>query len=305
MSMSLLALVGPTASGKTAIALELAPELNAEILSVDSMQVYRGLDVGTAKPSSEELARVPHHLLDLTEPGAPYNVADFQRVALRAIAEVRDRGARPLLSGGSGLYYRAVVDQLDFPPTDPNVRARIDERPVDVLWKELRANDPEAAKRIDPRNKRRIVRALEVREVTGKPFSTFRTTWEAYDPTAVVAAGLLVPPEVLRHRIEDRARGMFKGPLQEETRHLLDLGLRDALLATPAIGYRQAIASIDGLVTQEEALEDTVRATMALARRQMRWFRRDPRIVWFDATELDRTTAAIRAYWEHATSGGA
>lgn len=302
--MTLLALIGPTASGKSPIALRLANAMNAEILSIDSMQVYRGMDVGTAKPPQEDRAKVPHHLLDLAGPGEPFSVAEFQRAAAKAIAGVRQRRRTPMLVGGSGLYYRAVVDELEFPPTDPGIRAALERQPREDLWRRLTDLDADAALRIDPHNVRRIVRALEVIEMTGRKFSSYRTAWDRYSSQGIAAAGLLVPPEVLRFRIEDRARAMFKGPLQEETSRLLELGYRDALVAAPAIGYRQAIAALEGLVTEDEAFEETVRATVALARRQMRWFRRDPRIVWFDATELDRTADAIRAYWERSAAGG-
>lgn len=299
----LLALVGPTASGKTQIALRLAPELGAEVLSVDSMQVYRGMDVGTAKPAPEERAGVPHHLLDLCEPGKPFSVAEFQRAARVVLAAIRRAGKFPLLVGGSGLYYRAIVDDLDFPPTDPSVRRNLERASPQALWERLVREDPDAASRIEPANVRRIIRALEVLKITGRRFSSYRTGWDRFPPGGVIAAGLIVPPEILRFRIEDRTRAMFKGPLQEETDRLLAAGYRDALEVAPAIGYRQAVAVLDGIVTEEEAIEETVRATAALARRQMRWFRRDPRIVWFDASDLERAGDLIRAYWTAQTRG--
>jgi tRNA dimethylallyltransferase len=304
----ILALVGPTASGKTRIALELAPALGAEVLSVDSMQVYRGMDVGTAKPSASERRTVPHHLLDLAEPGQAFSVAEFQRAALAALDDVNRRGRTPILAGGSGLYFRAVVDELAFPPTDAAVRARLDLQEREELWRRLVTSDPDAAARIQPSNKRRIVRALEVAELTGRPFSSFRTSWESFASEGLRVAGLDVPLPALRVRIEERTTAMFDGPIQAEAARLRDAGHRGALQAAAAIGYRDALDQIEGRITRAEAVDRTVKATVDLARRQMRWFRRDPRIEWIDATDIERAAGAVRAYWAErsvAAAGGA
>lgn len=292
-----LALVGPTASGKTAVAVELAPGLRAEIVSLDSMQVYRGMDVGTAKQKVSERRGVPHHMVDVADPARPYSVASFQRGARAAIDGILVRGRRPLLVGGSGLYYRAVVDELEFPPTDPAVRAAI--AGGDALAERLRARDPEAAARIEPANVRRVVRALEVMELTGRRFSEFRSAWDSYvSRYDLVVAGLRVPSQVLARRIAERVDGMLEAGLVVEARNLLDRGLRGALTASRAISYPEAVAHIDGSITLDEAREQIVRRTRRFARRQMSWFRADPRIVWFEAADTERACDEIRAYYE-------
>lgn len=294
-----LALVGPTASGKTEIALAIAPALRAEIVSLDSMQVYRGMDVGTAKVSGADRARVPHHMIDVADPSEPYSVAAFQRTARVAIDAILLRGRTPLLVGGSGLYYRAVVDELAFPPTDARVRAAIaGDDPADLAAR-LRERDPEAAARIEPGNVRRVVRALEVMELTGRPFSDFRTAWDAYESRYdLVVAGLDVPREMLARRVRERTEAMLNAGLIDEARALLSGGLRGALTASRAIAYPEAVAVIDGAMTPDEAREQIVRNTVRFARRQTSWFRSDPRIRWFDASQTGRVAGGIRAYYE-------
>ncbi len=281
------ALVGPTASGKTEAGLEIARRLHAEILSVDSMLVYRGMDVGTAKPSPEDRARVRHHLLDLTDAGGTFSVSEFQSCAAGALADLASRGGTALLVGGSGLYFRAVVDGLAFPPTDPATRRDL-ERQAEALgpyrlYARLAHFDPVAAARIEPRNARRTVRALEVAAVTGRPFSSFAADWERYDPNAVRAAGVDMDPEALRRRIEARVEAMVAGGLLEEVRDLLTEGAGPSLTSGQAIGYAEVIEHLAGRMTLDEAVARTVARTRALARRQVVWFRRDPRIRWFRA----------------------
>jgi tRNA dimethylallyltransferase len=296
-----LALVGPTAAGKSAVALAVAPRLRAEIVSVDSMQVYRGMDVGTAKPTPEERRRVPHHLIDVVDPARPFSVAAYQRAARAAIEGIHLRGRTPLLVGGSGLYYRAVVDDLRFPPTDPAVRRALEGQDPAALAARLRERDPEAAARIDPANVRRVIRALEVIELTGRRASELRAAWDRYESRYdLVAAGLLVSPAVLRARIQARVDRMLASGLVEEVRGLLGRGLRDALTAARAIGYAEVVASLDGALTLEEARRRIVRSTRRYARRQMTWFRADPRIRWFPADDLDRAVRAVGAYYEEA-----
>jgi len=304
----ILALVGPTASGKTRLALRLAPSFGAEVVSIDSMQVYRGMDIGTAKPTEAERAVVPHHLLDLASPGEAFSVAAFQHAAAEALAGVEARGRTAMLVGGSGLYFRAIVDTLAFPPTDAAVRVRLESEDVSALWARLRESDPAAAARIQQQNKRRIVRALEVAEITGKPFSSFRTSWDSYRGGGMRAAGLHVSAPVLRERIERRARDMFAGAILAEASALNDAGYGAALASTAAIGYRDAIGVVQGVMTVEEAIERTVADTTRLARRQMRWFRKDPRIRWIDADDIDIAEAELGAYWSGrraAAAGGA
>jgi tRNA dimethylallyltransferase len=280
-------LIGPTASGKTEAALAIAERLSAEIVSVDSMLVYRGMDVGTAKPTSEERARVPHHLLDLAAPGATFSVSEFQRAASSALDDMAERGARPLLAGGSGLYFRAVVDGLSFPATDPATREELERQAEalgpDRLYERLAAFDPDAAAKIEPANVRRTVRALEVAAVTGRPFSSFAADWERYEPGAVRAAGVELDAEVLRERITARVNAMVAGGLLDEVRALVAEGVGPSLTSGQAIGYAEVIEHLAGRMSLDEAVARTVKRTRALARRQLAWFRRDPRIRWFRA----------------------
>lgn len=280
-----LALVGPTASGKTEASIRLARRLGAEIVLVDSMTVYRGMDVGTAKPSPEERAGVPHHLLDVADPVEPFSVARFQVLAREALAGIRDRGRPALLVGGSGLYYRAVVDDLEFPGTDPAVRGVLQAEAAvigpEVLHRRLAGFDPRAAAGMEPSNARRAVRALEVAALTGRPFSSFARAWDRYPGDRVRAAGVTMPPDVLRARIEARVRRLIDGGLVDEVRGLLDRGF--AVTATQAIGYVEMAEHLVGRCGLEEAAERMVRRTRSLARRQLAWFRRDPRIRWFEA----------------------
>jgi tRNA dimethylallyltransferase len=280
-----LALVGPTASGKTEASIRLARRLGAEIVLVDSMTVYRGMDVGTAKPSPEERAGVPHHLLDVADPVEPFSVARFQVLAREALAGIRDRGRPALLVGGSGLYYRAVVDDLEFPGTDSAVRGvLLTEAAVvgpEALHRRLAGFDPRAAAGMEPSNARRAVRALEVAALTGRPFSSFARAWDRYPGDRVRAAGVTMPPDVLRARIEARVRRQIDGGLVDEVRGLLDRGF--AVTATQAIGYVEMAEHLVGRCSLEEAAERMVRRTRSLARRQLAWFRRDPRIQWFEA----------------------
>ena len=282
-----LALVGPTASGKTEAALQVADALGAEILSIDSMQVYRGMDVGTAKPTAEQRARVPHHLLDLVEPSEAFSVAAFQAVARETADDVRRRGLRPLLVGGSGLYLRAVVDELEFPRTDPAVRDEL-QREADALGAErmhgrLSEMDPVAAAKIEPENVRRSVRALEVAAITGRPFSSYASAWDAYSPDRVRAAGVRLTPEQLSDRVDARVREMLATGWLDEVEGLVAGGFGGWLTSSHAIGYAELARHLAGELSLEDAVRQTVKRTRHLARRQLAWFRRDPRIRWFDA----------------------
>jgi tRNA dimethylallyltransferase len=284
----LLALLGPTASGKTEASVAVAEALSAEILCVDSMLVYRGMDVGTAKPSAAQRARVPHHLLDLADPSEPFSASRFQSAARRAIDEIGARGRRSLLVGSGGLYYRAVADGLRFPGTETATRRALEAEALAVgpggLHARLLDLDPAAAAKIAPENVRRTVRALEVAAVTGRRFSSFAADWDRYPVEAVRAVGVDVPKEVINRRIERRVQGMLSG-LVAETVALLQRGFGGFLTSTQAIGYAEAVALLEGAVGQDEAITRIVRRTNALARRQLAWLRRDPRVRWFPAGE--------------------
>jgi tRNA dimethylallyltransferase len=273
----------------------LAGRLGAEVMLVDSMTVYRGMDVGTAKPSVADRASVPHHLVDLADPTEPFSVAAFQRRARVALLSIADRGHAALLVGGSGLYFRAVVDDLSFPGTDRETRRGLEAEAralgPERLHTRLRASDPEAAGRIDPGNARRTVRALEVAAITGKPFSAYRRGWDRYPSDRVRAAGVIVEPEALRRRIDARVRAMLHGGLIEEVRALRARGFGPFLTSSQAIGYLEVAEHLDGRLDAEEMEGRIARRTRELARRQMAWFRRDPRIRWFRVGEEGAASA--------------
>jgi len=286
-----LLLVGPTASGKSELALVVAHELgDVEIVSVDSMQVYRGLDIGTAKPSARERATVPHHLIDVADPSEDWSVARFQAAARAAVAEIGARGRRALLVGGTGLYVQAVIDPLMFPPQDPAVRAELehDVRTSDGLaaaYAQLERLDPVAAARIEPSNTRRIVRALEVIRLTGEPFSASGPGMQTYgEPMFPVSiAGISLPKDVLDARIDQRLAAMRDAGFVDEVRTLARQGALSRT-ARQAIGYQELLAYVDGSEPSlDAAFDEAARRTKRFARRQLRWFRRDPRITWLEA----------------------
>jgi len=301
VSETLLALVGPTASGKSSIALTLAGTFGCEIVCADSMTVYRGMDVGTAKPSPDERERITHHLVDVVDPGESFSVARFQRLARDAMAGIRSRDRTPLVVGGSGLYFRAAVDDLDFPPTDVDVRSRLEREDTETLSARLKREDPEAATFIDPANRRRVVRALEVIEITGRLFSSFRDEWGRFKPAIVV--GLSPDLEILDARIERRLHEMLDRGLLDEVRALIDKGFRPALTTSQAIPYRQAVELVEGSLSKDAFLEQAARATRRLARRQLSWFRRDPRVRWFDGDQTERVAAEVGAYYNERMKG--
>lgn len=290
--MTVLAIVGPTASGKSSAAMRIArTRIEAgeptEVVAVDAFTVYRGMDLGTAKPTPEERARVRHHLVDVLDPGQELTVAAFQRAARDAIDRVVARGATPLLVGGSGLYWRAVVDDLRFPPTDAGVRAGLEARWADDhlgAHAELASLDPQAAQGIAPENLRRVVRALEVIELTGDPFSSYRRAWDRYESVwPDLRVGYLEPPtEVLRERIRRRAGQMVADGLLEEARTLRQAGPLSRT-AAQAIGYAEAFAVLDGTAERSELASAIATRTWRYAKRQRSWFRADPRCVRADA----------------------
>jgi tRNA dimethylallyltransferase len=289
-----LALVGPTGSGKSSLALAAAEVLgDVEIVSVDSMQVYRGMDVGTAKPTPAERATVPHHLVDLVDPREEYSVARFQAAARQAIAGIESRGRRALLVGGTGLYYHALVDGLDLPGEDHRLRAELEARAEDpeglaVLYEELRCLDPLAASRVEPGNRRRVVRALEVVGATGRTFSSFGPGLGSPGPCQlpVTASGLWLPREAVARRIAERVEGMVRAGLVDEVRRLAQAPAGLSRTARQAIGYKEVLDFLEGKTdTLEAALRRVEERTRALARRQRMWFRRDLRISWLGAAE--------------------
>jgi len=295
--VKVVAIVGPTATGKSALAVDVAERLGAEIVSVDSMQIYKGLDAGTAKPPPELLERIPHHLIDMLEPSHPLTVAEYQQRARAAVEDIAQRGNLPLLVGGSGLYYRAVVDDLDFPPTDESVRSALEseaeELGAEALHERLRNLDEHAAAKIEPGNVRRIVRALEVIELTGRPFSENSASWDRYESRYELrVTGLGLERAQLRERVAARVDELLAAGLIEEAR---DLNAKATLSRTArmALGYRQVLdAGEDDEISAIR--ESIVQATVRFARRQESWFRADPRIVWFDASEPELVEKVAR-----------
>jgi tRNA dimethylallyltransferase len=278
--------VGPTASGKSALALEVARRLpGIELVSVDSMQVYAGMDIGTAKPSPAERAEVPHHLLDLADPSEQFTVTRFQAAAEEAIAGIEGRGHRALLVGGTGLYLQAVVDRLAVPGQWPAVRAELEDEArvpeaAPALHRRLAEADPTAAARIEPGNLRRIVRALEVTLGSGRPFSSFGPGIDAYPPTRFRMAGVWLPRGIVNARIEARLTEQMATGFLDEVASLARRPAGLSRTARQALGYRELLGHLDGKTTLAEAVEETVRRTRAFGRRQRVWFRRDPRITW-------------------------
>lgn len=296
---AVVAVVGPTASGKTALSVGLALALPGEIVNADAVQLHRGMDIGSAKASRAERRGVPHHLLDVLTVGDEANVAQFQALARAAIDDVHARDRVPILVGGSSLYVRAALDRLDFPGTDPVVRRRWSDRleaegPA-VLHELLTQRDPAAAAEILPTNGRRIVRALEVGELTGAPFVATMPEFRSIYPELVMI-GLEVPREVLDLRIDQRVDQMWTDGLVDEVRSLP--GLRESPTASRALGYQQVLASLGGDLTDEQARQETKSGTRRFARRQDRMMRKDPRIHWlpFDAPDLlDRAVATVQS----------
>lgn len=295
-----VAVVGPTAAGKSELSLALAERLGGEVVNTDAMQVYRGMDIGTAKLSPGERRGIPHHLLDQLEVREEASVAEFQRRARGAISQIRDRGQVPILVGGSALYTRAVLDRFEFPGTDPVIRARLEADLAEVggpaLHARLHTVDPAAAQSILPSNGRRVVRALEVHALTGRPFSATLPRRE-YAVAGARQVGVEIDRDTLDDRIERRVRLMFDQGLVAEVEKLLGRGLAESRTASRAIGYQQVLRHLAGELTVDQAREATVVATRRFARRQESWFRKDPRITWFawDAPDLaDRVVDRIR-----------
>lgn len=277
-----IAVVGPTGSGKSDLAVSLALELGGEVINADSMQFYRGMDIGTAKITVAERRGVPHHLLDILDVTEEASVSDFQQHARALIADIHSRGKRAILAGGSGLYVRAALDVLEFPGTDPDIRRRLEAELEAAgpapLRERLETVDPVSAGRLG--DARRIIRALEVFELTGRPFSSFMPTREYFQPA--VQIGLEMDRELLRERLARRVHAMADRGLLEEVRRLDAAGLRRGRTAPRALGYAQFLRVIDGDTDVEQAVDETIVATRQFARRQLTWFRADRRITWLN-----------------------
>ena len=311
MPRPLIAVVGPTATGKSELSLRLAKALDGEVVNADSMQLYRGMDIGTGKLSPADRGGVPHHLLDVWDVTETASVSEYQRLARAVIGEIQGRGRTAILAGGSGLYIRAVIDKLEFPGTEPALRARLEAElaafgPA-ALHGRLAAADPGAAAAILPSNGRRIVRALEVITLSGRPFSAPLPGYASALPS--VQIGLAVPRQELDRRIAARVRQMWRDGLVDEVRGLAGAeqpgtGLRAGRTASRALGYAQVLRFLDGEWTEAQAEDQTVRATRRFARRQESWFRRDPRARWLDAARPVPTDLALAAIAQSAAVDG-
>ncbi|MFZ1072444.1 MAG: tRNA (adenosine(37)-N6)-dimethylallyltransferase MiaA [Verrucomicrobiia bacterium] len=281
-------LAGPTAVGKSQIALQLAGQLGGEIISADSMQVYRGLDIGTAKPSPAERARAPHHLIDICDLAESFDAAQFARLAHRAVAEIQSRGRVPILCGGTGLYFKAFLEGLgEMPPADPKLRAGLEAMPLENLLAELRERDPATFETIDKKNPRRVIRAVEVIRLTGKKFSEQRAGWKSdstiHDPQLTTQFYCFTrQPADLHTRINARVDAMFARGLVDETRELLKRGLAENKTAMQAIGYRQVVEHLRGERSLKETVELVKIRTRQFAKRQLTWFRAQKNLKWIE-----------------------
>jgi len=294
---ALIAIVGPTASGKTALAVQLAKALDGEVVGTDSMQAYRGMDIGTASPTVDEQQGVPHHMIDVWDVAQAVSVVEFRDRAREAVDSILDRGKVPVVVGGSGLYVRAVLEEMDFPTTDPKVRRRWDERLKQVgapaLHAELADIDPDAAANIEMNNGRRIVRALEVIELTGEPF--IARLPDPVDRYPTTRFGLRIDREALDERIARRVDAMWGAGFVDEVRRLEADGLRSAPTATAALGYGPVLRFLSGETSESEAREQIVNDTRRFARRQQRWFARDGRIDWRDYNDVTLAESIVAA----------
>ena len=293
--MKVIAIVGPTAVGKTALSLEIAEKFSAEIINADAMQIYKGMDIGTAKLPLSQRRGIVHHQIDVLDPIDEANVSQYQKQTREIINDLLNRKVQPMLVGGSGLYVNSVLEDLEFPGTNLEVRAKyeeiLDEQGVEVLYEMLRKIDPTAAQNILPNNARKIVRALEVNEITGKAFNA-----KLPEPSPIfsdVRIALDMPRDLLDKRISDRVHQMFEDGFVDEVKSL-ETNLRLGKTALRALGYSQVLSLLAGEITEDEAITLTINATKKFARRQLSWFRRDPLIHWLDATSPDLFEESLR-----------
>ncbi len=306
-----LAILGPTATGKSRLGMALAESLGGEIVNADALQVYRGLDIGTAKPTVEERARVPHHLIDILDPHETCSAGEFARRAGEAIADIQGRGRVPIVVGGSGLYLRALFEGISpVPPGDPDVRRELRERlereGLAALREELLQLDPETAGRITAGDTQRILRALEVVRVTGRPLSS----WIAEQPFGIqriasIRVGLTLPRAILYDQIAGRVAWMMEAGWREEVAGLLQRGVSPEVPAFQAIGYRQLVRHLEGNGSLEEAVAEIVKGTRRFAKRQETWFRKEPDVTWFSAQELTRQIPGVLEHAKHRGLGRA
>ncbi len=287
--MKLVVIAGATATGKSSLSVELAQAIDAEIINADSMQVYRGMDIGTAKISVEERQGIPHHMLDVLDVNEDSTVAWYQSGAREVIDEIHSRGKSVVMVGGTGLYIKAVIDELNFPDTDPMVRHTLnkeaEELGIDAMFARLEKLDPAAAIAIDRANLRRIIRALEVIEITGKPFTANLPREESIRYPDARQFGLVMDRELLSTRIDERVNTMFEEGFVEEVQKLMPAGLLEGRTAQRALGYSQIVSHLQGEVSLDAAIEETKRATRQYARRQETWFSRDARIKWISTRQ--------------------
>ena len=297
--MKLIVICGATATGKSDLAVTLAHTIDAEIVNADSMQLYRGMDIGTAKITIEERKGIPHHLLDVLDVTEDANVAWYQEKARAAIADIHARGKSAIIVGGTGLYIKSILDELNFPDTDPVVRAELElefaTKGIAPLFERLESLDPAAALAIDKANSRRVIRALEVIKITGKPFTANLPREESSRYPYAKQFGLVMDRDTLSERISLRVDRMWEQGLVQEVEKLVTAGITNGTTAQRALGYAQVIAQIEGRVSQEEAQEETKRATRQYARRQETWFSRDERITWISPVQnaLERILDSI------------
>ncbi len=287
----LLVIVGPTAVGKSKVAIILAKSINGEIISADSMQVYKDMDIGTAKPSFEDRAQIKHHLIDIVDLKEDFSVAEYQRMAREVIMQIHGKGKLPILVGGSGLYIRAVIDKLEFPwgmmksPIRHELEKRVESEGLERLYRELQNSDPQAAKKIHPHDARRIIRALEVIKLTGRSFSEYHKEWgkreSIYD---VKIIGLNLPRKELHANIDRRVDEMMEKGLFKELKDLVLKGYKEVLTSSQALGYKELFDYLEGKSSLQGTVERIKQRTRQFAKRQLTWFRRDPRIKWMDVS---------------------
>ncbi|MBO8137587.1 MAG: tRNA (adenosine(37)-N6)-dimethylallyltransferase MiaA [Desulfotomaculum sp.] len=312
MKKTLLAVVGPTATGKTEVGVELAHRINGEVVSADSMLVYKGMDIGTAKPTEEERRGIPHHMIDVALPYQEYSVARYQKEAAETISKIHDRGKIPILVGGTGLYVRAVIDEYEFdcPKADEKLRLELqraaEENGKEWLHQQLAAVDPEAAQKIHKNNVRRVIRALEVYKLTGKPISSMQVaTYRSNSKYQTAIFGLTMPREILYNRIEQRVDKMIEKGLITEVKMLLENGVKISATSMQGLGYKEIAAYLNGEISLEKAIELIKRDTRRFAKRQFTWFKKDPRIHWIDVHKYDsipKVVDKIIKIWQEKNS---